>query len=345
MATDEEKTPLLKVPDKEDGCDRLSSGEGIVSSDDEMADVDPFRHRIKMSKLRWLRTYLLTPILIPLRFSLLLVVTSIAWFVSYISLWGLSEEEKISKPISGWRKTTQRICSLMGRLAFRATGFHSIQTKGQLASPEEAPVLVVAPHSTFLDGFVVFWCGLPYIVSRQENKSLMLLGKCIEFAQSLFVSREDPLSRQKTVKEIIRRSQDHEVKWPQLLIFPEGSTSNRKALMTFKPGAFVPGKPVQPILIRYPNDVDTVTWTWNQPHGARSVMWLTLTQVYNRASLEFLPVYNPSQAEIDDPKLYARNVRQVMADALHVPTNDLSYEEVKRLYGKKYKQKHRHKDD
>ena len=39
--------------------------------------------------------------------------------------------------------------------------------------------------------------------------------------------------------------------WPQLMIFPEGSTSNRKALMSFKPGAFVPGKPVQPILIRY----------------------------------------------------------------------------------------------
>ena len=38
--------------------------------------------------------------------------------------------------------------------------------------------------------------------------------------------------------------------WPQLMIFPEGSTSNRKALMSFKPGAFVPGKPVQPVLIR-----------------------------------------------------------------------------------------------
>ena len=30
--------------------------------------------------------------------------------------------------------------------------------------------------------------------------------------------------------------------------------------MTFKPGAFYPCKPVQPILIRYPNKTDTLTW-------------------------------------------------------------------------------------
>lgn len=109
--------------------------------------------------------------------------------------------------------------------------------------------------------------------------------------------------------------------------------------MSFKPGAFVPGKPVQPILVRYPNDVDTVTWTWNQQHGAKSVLWLTLSQPFSRASLEFLPVYNPSPEEIADPKLYASNVRDVMAKALSVPTCDLTFEEVKTMYGKKYKKK------
>ena len=57
------------------------------------------------------------------------------------------------------------------------------------ADASEAPILVVAPHSTFLDGFVVFWSGLPYIVNRVENKKIPFLGKCIEFTQALFVSR------------------------------------------------------------------------------------------------------------------------------------------------------------
>lgn len=94
-------------------------------------------------------------------------------------------------------------------------------------------------------------------------------------------------------------------------------------------------------LFRYPNEVDTVTWTWNQQHGAKSILWLTLAQPFSRASLEFLPVYQPSPEEIADPKLYASNVRQVMARALNVPTCDLSFEEVKQLYGKKYKKKKR----
>ena len=222
----------------------------LLSSDDEASETDPFRHRIKMSPLRWLRTYFLTPILVPLRFTLLITTVFLAWVVSSISLFGLSEDEILNQPLTGWRKTNKKVASFLGRLCFRLTGFMIVETKGQMASKEEASILVVAPHSTFFDGFVVFWCDLPYIVSRHENRKIPLLGKCIEFAQSLFVCREDPQSRQKTVKKIVERAQD-DTEWPQLLIFPEGSTSNRKALMSFKPGAFVPGKPVQPVLIRY----------------------------------------------------------------------------------------------
>jgi lysophosphatidylcholine acyltransferase/lyso-PAF acetyltransferase len=127
--------------------------------------------------------------------------------------------------------------------------------------------------------------------------------------------------------------------WPQLLIFPEGSTSNGQALMTFKPGAFYPGKPVQPIVLRYPNAVDTTTWTWNQSHGAMSVLWLTLAQLHTNAEMEFLPVYYPSEAEKADAKLYAANVRAVMAAAMGVPTVDFTFEEAKARYGAMYKKR------
>ena len=80
-----------------------------------------------------------------------------------------------------------------------------METKGKLATREEAPVLVVAPHSTYFDGFAVFWADLPYIISRQENRSIPLIGKCTELSQSLFVCREDPQSRQKTVRKIVER--------------------------------------------------------------------------------------------------------------------------------------------
>lgn len=43
------------------------------------------------------------------------------------------------------------------------------------------------------------------------------------------------------------------------------------------------------------------------------LLWLTLTQVQSSCEIEFLPVYNPSEEEKRDPKLYANNVRHLMA--------------------------------
>jgi hypothetical protein len=43
------------------------------------------------------------------------------------------------------------------------------------------------------------------------------------------------------------------------------------------------------------------------------LLWLTLTQVHSSCEIEFLPVYTPNEEEKHDPKLYANNVRRLMA--------------------------------
>ena len=60
----------------------LGTAEELLNSDDEASDNDPFRHRIKMSPLRWLRTYLLTIILIPIKFFLLILAVIMSWMVA-----------------------------------------------------------------------------------------------------------------------------------------------------------------------------------------------------------------------------------------------------------------------
>ena len=77
----------------------------------------------------------------------------------------------------------------------------------------------------------------------------------------------------------------------------------------------------------------------NQPHGAKSVMWTTLAQPFTKAEIEFLPVYYPSPAEQKDPKLYASNVRDLMAADLKIPTSEMTFEEVKSCYAKLYQNK------
>ena len=112
----------------------------------------------------------------------------------------------------------------------------------------------------------------------------LLYLELINYTQPVYVWREDPNSRQNTIKEIKRRTTSPDG-WQQILIFPEGTCSNRTGLITFKPGAFYPGVPVQPVLIRYPNRLDTVSWTWQGP-GAyvtdfnwTNLHYLTMTRI------------------------------------------------------------------
>lgn len=90
------------------------------------------------------------------------------------------------------------------------------------------------------------------------------VAELINFTQPIYVWREDPNSRQKTIKTVIERASSRD-NWPQIIIFPEGTCTNRSCLLSFKPGAFYPGVPVQPVCIRYRNKFDTVTWTWDGP--------------------------------------------------------------------------------
>ena len=64
----------------------------------------------------------------------------------------------------------------------------------------------------------------------------------------------------------------------QLLVFPEGTTTNGRALVHFKSGSFQSGVPVQPVLARFPgmNRPDTLTWTWGQSYGILGCAWLTM---------------------------------------------------------------------
>ena len=126
--------------------------------------------------------------------------------------------------------------------------------------------------------------------------------------------------------------------WSQLVIFPEGATTNGKAILTFKAGGFIPGVAVQPVMIRYPNLHDTTSWTWDQPHGAVSCILYTMTQLYVRAEIHFLPRYSPSQEEQSSAQLFADNVRSYMASHSGLPLCDMTYSQIKQQFRNKNKQ-------
>ncbi|XP_004079999.1 lysophospholipid acyltransferase LPCAT4 [Oryzias latipes] len=280
----------------------------------------PFIHEVKLSAAQRIKGGLLGCILFPLRVALAVLFFLIMWPLARLRLAGLSEEER-AKPVTGWRRWLfHPPIWLLSRAVFFSLGFLWVRVKGRRADLREAPVLVVAPHSGFFDMLVLCPTQLATVVSRSENTSLPVIGALLEFNQSVLVSRKDPESRKKAVAQLIQRLTSDGY-WPQMLMFPEGTTTNGRSLIKFKPGAFLAGVPVQPVLLHYPNRLDTVRWTYKGTTWMEAI-WLTTSQLYTNMTVEFLPVYKPSEEEKKDPNLYADNVQKLMAGALGVPATD-----------------------
>uniref|UniRef100_A0A9L0SXX4 Lysophosphatidylcholine acyltransferase 2 n=1 Tax=Equus caballus TaxID=9796 RepID=A0A9L0SXX4_HORSE len=286
---------------------------------------NPFVQQTRMGTARRIQIFFLGIILLPIRALLVALILLLAWPFAAIST--ACCPEKLTHPVTGWRrKITQPVLKFLGRALFFSMGF-IVTVKGKVANAVEAPIFVVAPHSTFFDGIACVIAGLPSMVSRNENAQAPLVGRLLRALQPVLVSRVDPDSRKNTINEIIRRATSGG-EWPQMLVFPEGTCTNRSCLITFKPGAFIPGVPVQPILLRYPNKLDTVTWTW-QGYTFIQLCMLTFCQPFTRVEVEFMPVQVPNEEERNDPVLFADRVRNLMAQALGIPVTDHTYEDCR----------------
>ncbi|XP_056113750.1 lysophosphatidylcholine acyltransferase 1 [Rhinichthys klamathensis goyatoka] len=283
---------------------------------------NPFVHDLRFTSVQKLQIGLMTVTVFPIRLFIAAFMMLLAWPFAFIASVGRSETTV--EPQCLWRKVVDLVLKTIMRVMWFAGGFHWISVKGRRALPAEAPILTLGPHSSYFDAIPVTMT-MASIVMKAESKDIPVWGTLIKFIRPVFVSRSDQDSRRKTVEEIKRRAHSGG-EWPQIMIFPEGTCTNRSCLITFKPGAFIPAVPVQPVVIRYPNQLDTITWTWQGP-GAFKILWLTLCQFHNEFQIEYLPIYSPSEEEKNNPALFAHNVRRLMAKALQVPVTDYSFED------------------
>ncbi|XP_021114251.1 lysophosphatidylcholine acyltransferase 1 isoform X2 [Heterocephalus glaber] len=284
---------------------------------------NPFVHELRLGALQKVQVAFMTLTLFPIRLLFAAFMMLLAWPLALMASLGPADKEP-EQPPALWRRLVDVLLKAIMRTMWFAGGFHHVAVKGRRALPSEAAILTLAPHSSYFDAIPVTMT-MSSVVMKAESRDIPIWGTLIRYIRPVFVSRSDQDSRRKTVEEIRSRAQSGG-KWPQIMIFPEGTCTNRTCLITFKPGAFIPGVPVQPVVLRYPNRLDTITWTWQGP-GALEILWLTLCQFHNRVEIEFLPVYSPSEEERRNPALYASNVRRVMAEALGISVTDYTFED------------------
>eukprot|EP00250_Pteridium_aquilinum_P004426 c14637_g1_i1 orf=443-1786(-) len=193
------------------------------------------------------------------------------------------------------------------------------------------PSAIVSNHVSYIDILYHMSASFPSFVAKRSVARLPLVGLISKCLGCVYVQREDKSSDFKGVAGIVSErmhaaANDEEA--PLMMLFPEGTTTNGSYLLPFKTGAFVAGTPVQPVILKYSHR--RLSPAWDSISGARHVV-LLLCQFINFLEVLVLPVYAPSEEEKADPKLYASNVRKLMASEGSLTQVDIGLQE-KRIY-------------
>ena len=286
------------------------------------ASFNPFVHKIELTKPQKLQVLFMSITIAPIRFLIVIFLFILGWCLG--SLFTIKADT--SKPASPLRQTLYQLLYWFGRAILFVCGFYHVRVKGKRASYQEAPILLVLPHSSLWDVIVLYASSpMPSPLSKVENFKIPLIGTFLKAMQPILVHRANVTDKHNAINEIKKRLSSNDI-WPQLVIFPEGTCTNKKTLLKFKLGAFLAGTSVQPVIIRHQNKPNISTWTEIGP-GAFYLIWLAFCQIKLNVEIEYLPVYQPSALERKDSKLYANNVQNYLANVLDVPCSDYSYED------------------
>eukprot|EP00268_Persea_americana_P027376 TRINITY_DN26771_c0_g1_i2.p1 TRINITY_DN26771_c0_g1~~TRINITY_DN26771_c0_g1_i2.p1 ORF type:complete len:178 (-),score=27.66 TRINITY_DN26771_c0_g1_i2:694-1227(-) len=110
--------------------------------------------------------------------------------------------------------------------------------------------------------------------------------------------------------------------FPRVLLFPEGTTTSGRVLISFQLGGFIPGFPVQPVVVRYPHVHFDQSWG-HIP--LTKLIFRMFTQFHNFMEVEYLPVIAPLDNKIDNAAHFAERTRYAIASKLNVALTSHSY--------------------
>ncbi|XP_078158340.1 lysophospholipid acyltransferase LPEAT1-like isoform X2 [Carex rostrata] len=253
---------------------------------------------------------------------------------------GENEGEEDLVHMTGWRRETVvqagRFCARSMLFVF---GFYWIRVEDrsfrngsmQQSDEVERPGAIVSNHVSYVDILYHMSSFFPSFVAKASVAKLPLVGLISKCLGCIYVQRESKASDSKGVSGAVteRVQEAHQNKnCPMMLLFPEGTTTNGAYLLPFKSGAFLAKAPVIPVILRYP--YKRFSPAWDSMAGMRH-LFLLLCQFVNHMEVIKLPVYCPSEEEKEDPRLYANNVRKLMATEGKLVLSEIGLSE-KRVY-------------
>lgn len=258
--------------------------------------------------------------LVPILFVVLLLMIWTKLFLLVIAVlnhYGVNSEST--------RRIARKVSFVFIRIFLFIAGFYWIRTIDKRKNSQKLSTIIpIAPHSSFYDMIFMLTLNHPSFVSRSENLKAPIIGNLLRLCNGIYVDRSDKNSRMATINAICERANKNE----QIMIFPEGTCTNRSTLIQFKLGAFIPKLPVQPVIVRWDaGEQDSVSWSWEGP-SSLSVFLHTLTRISTNCEITIMSQYEPSKEESLHPRLFAENVSKLMCTDLGVLQSFYSYDDV-----------------
>ncbi|GMY09431.1 lysophospholipid acyltransferase LPEAT2 isoform X2, partial [Fagus crenata] len=279
--------------------------------------VDPFLNKTARIQglYEWVKVLLCLPIAVVrlLFFGFCLVVGFVA---TKVALQGWKDRQS---PMPSWRSKIMWITRLSARCILFSFGYHWIRRKGKPAPRETAPI-VVSNHVSYIEPIFYFYELFPTIVAADSHDSIPFVGTIIRAMQVIYVNRFSPSSRKHAVSEIKRKASCD--RFPRVLLFPEGTTTNGRTLISFQLGAFIPGYPIQPVIVRYPHVHFDQSWG---NISLAKLMFRMFTQFHNFMEVEYLPVVSPLTNQKESAVHFAKRTRHAIASALNVVQTSHAY--------------------
>ncbi|KAK7274634.1 hypothetical protein RIF29_15730 [Crotalaria pallida] len=247
--------------------------------------VDPFRN--DTPRMEGLYEFVRTVVCLPLavaRLVLFGLCLAVGYVATKIALQGWKDKEN---PMPKWRCRVMWVTRCCARVILFSFGYQWIKRKGRPAPREFAPI-IVSNHVSYIEPIFYFYELFATIVASESHDSLPFVGTIVRAMQVIYVDRFSPSSRKHAIKEIKRRASCN--RFPRVLLFPEGTTTNGRNLISFQLGAFIAGLPIQPVIVRYPHVHFDQSWG-NVSLGM--LMFRMITQFHNFLEVEYLPVISP----------------------------------------------------
>ncbi|WP_416908394.1 MAG: lysophospholipid acyltransferase family protein [Polymorphobacter sp.] len=179
-------------------------------------------------------------------------------------------------------------------------------------------------HDVFFVANHVGWIDIPILagrtgtafVSQDKIKSWPLVGWLARLNNTVFVSRTERHMVGRQVAELREALAAHQ----PVAIFPEGTTTDGRALLPFKPSLFAVLMPpprrllIQPVAICFDAQGRHLAWIGEETAPQNAWRIFTSRQPIG-CHLRFLPPFDPG--DHPDRKQIAHEARRRIADALH----------------------------